>query len=156
MIIRKLRLQNGWSQEMVAEMSGLSVRTVQRIEQGKKSSMESLRSLAAVFEIDIVNLTEGSHMTGVKENISAEEERVIKQVKEIKGFYTHLIQFVVIVSALAFINYKTMPNYYWVIWVMIGWGAGILANAFTAFELINLFGVKWKKKEVEKRLGRKL
>ena len=34
MIVRKLRLQRGWSQEQLAEMSGLSTRTIQRIERG--------------------------------------------------------------------------------------------------------------------------
>ena len=32
MLIQKLRLQRGWSQEQLAELSGLSVRTIQRIE----------------------------------------------------------------------------------------------------------------------------
>ncbi len=37
-------------------MSGLSLRTIQRIESGNKASLESLKSLAAVFEIDISTL----------------------------------------------------------------------------------------------------
>ncbi|CAM4169684.1 XRE family transcriptional regulator [Vibrio agarivorans] len=35
MIIRKLRLKRGWTQEQLAELSGLSIRTVQRIERGQ-------------------------------------------------------------------------------------------------------------------------
>jgi len=34
MLVRKLRLQRGWSQEHLAELVGVSVRTVQRIERG--------------------------------------------------------------------------------------------------------------------------
>ncbi|WP_428831123.1 helix-turn-helix domain-containing protein, partial [Campylobacter coli] len=30
MIVRKLRLQRGWSQDQLATMTGLSVRTIQR------------------------------------------------------------------------------------------------------------------------------
>ncbi len=56
MIIRKLRLQKGWSQEQLSQLSGLSVRTIQRIEQGQKPGLESLKSLAAVFEIDVSDL----------------------------------------------------------------------------------------------------
>ncbi len=58
MIIKKLRLQNHWSQEQLAQFSGLSSRTIQRIESGNQASIESLKSLAAVFEIDISKLTE--------------------------------------------------------------------------------------------------
>src|SRR5690348_13551302 len=52
MLIQKLRLQRGWSQEQLAELSGLSVRTIQRLERGETASVESLKSLGAVFEID--------------------------------------------------------------------------------------------------------
>lgn len=41
------------SQERVAQMSGLSLRTVQRLEAGHRVSYASLRALAATFEIDI-------------------------------------------------------------------------------------------------------
>jgi transcriptional regulator with XRE-family HTH domain len=45
MIIRKLRLQKGWSQEHLSQISGLSTRTIQRIERGHKASLEFIRML---------------------------------------------------------------------------------------------------------------
>lgn len=56
MLIQKLRLQRGWSQQQLAELSGLSTRTIQRIERGDPPSLESLKSLAAVFEVDFATL----------------------------------------------------------------------------------------------------
>ena len=44
------------SQERVAEMSGLSLRTVQRLEAGHRVSYASLRALATAFEIDVDQL----------------------------------------------------------------------------------------------------
>ena len=41
------------SQERVAEMSGLSLRTVQRLETGHRVSYASLRALAAAFNTDV-------------------------------------------------------------------------------------------------------
>jgi Predicted transcription factor, homolog of eukaryotic MBF1 len=35
MIVRKLRLQRGWSQDQLAQLSDLSIRTIQRIERGQ-------------------------------------------------------------------------------------------------------------------------
>ncbi len=58
MILKRLRLKRHWSQEQLAQFSGLSSRTIQRIESGNQASIESLKSLAAVFEIDISKLTE--------------------------------------------------------------------------------------------------
>ena len=58
MIVRKLRLKHKWSQEQLAELCGLSIRTIQRVESGNEASLETLRSLASVFEVDISTFTE--------------------------------------------------------------------------------------------------
>ena len=50
--IKKLRMEKNWSQEQLSEKSGLSLRTIQRIESGNNVSMESIRVLAAAFEVD--------------------------------------------------------------------------------------------------------
>ena len=57
MIIKKLRERKNWTQEQLAVMSGLNVRTIQRVENGQNASLETLKSLAAVFEVDIATLT---------------------------------------------------------------------------------------------------
>ncbi len=58
MIVKKLRTDKNWTQEHLAQMSGLSVRTIQRVERGQSASMETLKSLASVFEVDLSKLTE--------------------------------------------------------------------------------------------------
>lgn len=49
--LRDLRTSRQWSQEQLAELSGLNLRTIQRLESGAKISTESLRALASVFEV---------------------------------------------------------------------------------------------------------
>ena len=61
-IIRELRLERGWSQEDLAEIAGLSTRTIQRLENGGRASLETLKCLAAVFESDISSLRENMDM----------------------------------------------------------------------------------------------
>jgi transcriptional regulator with XRE-family HTH domain len=58
-MIKKLRASKGWSQEQLAQFSGLSVRTIQRIERGHNAGLESLKCLAAVFDTDISKLQNG-------------------------------------------------------------------------------------------------
>lgn len=50
--IRELRMNKSWSQETLAERSSLSVRTVQRIENGSNASNESLKLIANALDID--------------------------------------------------------------------------------------------------------
>lgn len=49
--IKQLRADNGWSQEQLAEISGLSYRTIQRIEKDGSCSSESHRALASAFSL---------------------------------------------------------------------------------------------------------
>lgn len=58
MILKQLRLSRHLSQEQLALMSGLNVRTIQRIENGHKASIESLKCLASVLEVDISTLNQ--------------------------------------------------------------------------------------------------
>ena len=56
MILKQLRISRHLSQEQLAQMSGLNVRTIQRIENGQNASLESLKCLASALEIDIETL----------------------------------------------------------------------------------------------------
>ncbi len=157
MNIRKRRLQKGWSQEQLAQLSGLNIRTVQRIERGQKPSLESLNALAAVFEIDLSELQGEQEMNKSNQTSQiSEEERAINYVRDIKGFYSHAITYILVISLLFIINFVTDSSYIWAWWPMLGWGIGLISHGLNVFEVFNFFGPKWERKQIEKRLGRKL
>lgn len=62
MILKQLRLSRHLSQDQLAQMSGLNVRTIQRIESGHKASVESMKCIAAVFEVDVSTLDQEKFM----------------------------------------------------------------------------------------------
>jgi transcriptional regulator with XRE-family HTH domain len=150
MIVRKLRLDKGWSQEQLAAISDLSVRTIQRIERGQKPSLESLKALAAAFETDVTQLITEAGMSN--QSISVEEEKAILYVRDIKGFYTHLITYVAVVGSLFAFNLIRSPNKMWAVWPAIGWGIGVAIHALNVYEVFSLFGTGWEKRQVERRL----
>lgn len=155
MIVRKLRLKRAWSQEQLAQLSGLNIRTIQRIERGQTAGLESLKSLAAVFEVDLSDLQQETTMNNTA-TITEEEKRVIERVQDIKGFYSHAINYVVILTVLFIINFLTTPEYIWALWASLGWGIGLVSHGLSVFEVYNFFGADWEKREIEKRLGKKL
>jgi len=55
-MIKTLRSQNKISQEDLAESTGLSLRTIQRVEAGHRVSYGSLRALAKALNIDVDEL----------------------------------------------------------------------------------------------------
>ncbi len=186
MLIQKLRLQRGWSQEQLAEFSGLSTRTIQRIERGQKPSLESLKSLASVFEIDFSTFNPDPAMdtlnpsatspaitsTGIpnidisgmasatqhtlSKGVSAEELWAFARVRKIKGFWMHALVYVLVISVLAAWNLYATPGRLWFLFTALGWGGGLLAHAVSVFLAQRLFSADWEKRQVEKILKRPL
>jgi transcriptional regulator with XRE-family HTH domain len=56
MVIKNLRQIKHLSQEELAQLSGLSLRTIQRVESGQRVSYTSLRALATVFDFNVDTL----------------------------------------------------------------------------------------------------
>lgn len=157
MSVQKLRLKHGWSQQQLADASGLSVRTVQRIEAGEPASTESLKSLAAVFEVDFSTLNPEPTMNTTTLNpIEQQEKDVFDQVRKLRGFYLHLMKYIIVNLGLLAINLIASPHTLWFQWVVLGWGLGLLSHAFRVFRPAWVLGPDWERREVEKRLGRPL
>ena len=156
MQIQKFRLQRGWSQEQLAEVSGLSVRTIQRIESGQTPSLETLNSLAAVFDVDLSQLKENDMDTPINRDFRSEEALALAHVRRLRGFYMHLAQYVLVIGGLTVINLLLVPHYFWVLWVAGGWGVGLLIHGLRVFDRIPFLNGQWERREVEKYLGRQL
>lgn len=157
MLVQKLRLQRGWSQQQLAQASGLSTRTVQRIEAGYPASTESLKSLAAVFEIDFSTLNpEPSMNPPVSSPSEQQEQAAFQHVRNLRRFYIHLFRYIVVTLILLAVNLIFTPQRLWIFWVMGGWGLGIFLHAFRVFGPSWFLGPQWERQQVERRLGRPL
>lgn len=155
MIIRKLRLDRGYSQEQLSMMSDVSVRTIQRIERGAQASPETLKSLAAALDVDFGELRKEQPMpASTLPELTQDERDAMEYVRDIRGFYTHLIQYGVVMVLLIGINLWTSPGFFWAIFPAIGWGIGVAVHGLSVFEVINLFGGDWEKRQIAKRLRR--
>ena len=157
MLVQKLRLRRGWSQEQLAHLSGLSVRTIQRIENGQSASTETLKSLASVFEMDFNELRD-TPMSSIDQapGLTQDEELALTQVRAIKSFYLRLVQYAVVIAVLAAINLTTNPHYYWFLWVALLWGLALVFRGLRVFDRVPFLNARWERREVERRLGRQL
>ncbi|QUD86321.1 2TM domain-containing protein [Phenylobacterium montanum] len=156
MLIQKMRLQRGWSQEQLAEVSGLSVRTIQRLERGQPGSLESLKALAAVFDTDLESLKETAVDEPQLSKIRPDEALALAHVRKLKGFYMHLMQYLIVIPLLAGFNLYSSPHYWWFVWPALGWGLGVAAHGFSVFGAVPFLDGAWEKRQVEKYLGREL
>lgn len=56
--VRRMRTDRAWSQEQLAEITDVSLRTIQRVEADGSASRETKMALAAAFKIDVRDLSE--------------------------------------------------------------------------------------------------
>lgn len=75
-------------------------------------------------------------------------KRAKEQVECIKSFYTHAIIYVIVMSALVYLNYRT-TSFLWVVFPAVGWGIGLLSHGFRAFGHNLIFGKNWEERKIK-------
>ena len=157
MSIQQLRMDKGWSQEELAMHSGLSVRTIQRIETGSRASLESLKCLAAVFETTVSNLVQESAMTNSESSdqqyLEHAEKEAIAYVQNLKGFHIHWITYIVVMIGLYFLNINTSPDNLWFITVGLIWAGALVLHAIILFGMFSMFGGDWEQRQFKKYMN---
>ena len=78
-------------------------------------------------------------------------EVATKRVRAKKGFYSHLTAYIIVNLMLVAIWYFTGAGYFWPMWVMLGWGIGLIFNAVSAF---SKYDASWETREIEKEVER--
>lgn len=162
MSIHEHRISRGWTQEQLAQHSGLSVRTIQRIENGHAATLESLKCLAAVFETQVSKLMQEQKLTDSKKlpkepdftrsELDRREKEAIEYVQNLKGFYVHCILFAAIMPCLYLLNLFVSPDELWVLLVAVAWLFGLGLHAVIMFSMFGLFGGAWEQRQFRRRM----
>ena len=125
-------------------MTGLSIRTIQRIERDQKAGLESLKALSAVFDVEISELQrETVDAVGI---IAAEDDDQLRKeayVEGVKGIYK--LAGLALFSLISTFVFVTNDATDWgVIGIMaVSWAVIIGVYALNTFDF---FGDEWKRK----------
>jgi transcriptional regulator with XRE-family HTH domain len=124
--IRRWREERHWSQEHLAELAGVGLRTVQRIENGEAASQDSLTALAAAFNVDAMALTIDPEAEAA--GIIREKNAKVRAALRL-SFWIHLAGFGAGMIVFAAIS---IGMGWWVMkWPMLWWTVGLAAHAAT-------------------------
>ena len=78
-----------------------------------------------------------------------------EQVAEIKKFYGSLMSYVLVIGALAALNYYTNNfRYPWFLWAALGWGVGLLFQAAKAFNWNPIVSKDWENRKIKEFMER--
>lgn len=82
-------------------------------------------------------------------------ERAKKRVAELKKFYSGLISYVVVIAALATVNYYADQwKYPWFLWAAFGWGIGIIFQAIKLFAKNPFLNKDWEKRKIKEYMDK--
>ena len=73
--------------------------------------------------------------------------RAKEKVEKIKGFYSNLISYLIVLPVLAYVNYRT-TDFPWVIFPALGWGFGVVAHGLEAYGYNPIMGKSWEERKV--------
>lgn len=89
--IKRWREERMWSQEHLADLAGIGLRTIQRVENGENASHESVMALAAAFNVDVTVLMMDPDAEAAKDAQKTVEE---KTAGVRLSFWIHLASYV--------------------------------------------------------------
>ncbi|WP_270336732.1 helix-turn-helix domain-containing protein [Streptococcus infantarius] len=140
-LIASLRKSKGWTQEILAEKSGISLRTIQRLESGQDVSLDTLRLIAEALEVSVNELFVTFEDDTNKDKIERYSREIEEQRNHRKAdnqlFQVGKIFALILIVSLAFIVSLLPESFQGIaglIWV------GIL---FSSFSIIRYIKYSW-------------
>ncbi len=83
--VKLYRQLRQWSQEQLADISGLSARTIQRVERGDPSDLDTRRAIARAFEFEDIDVLNKPFNIPTAEELAAEKEKFEREHVTLKA-----------------------------------------------------------------------
>jgi len=139
--IKRWREERHWSQEHLADLAGVGLRTVQRVENGEPASQETLKALAAAYNVDVFALSvdQEAQAAQIVQRRNAETRAALRL-----SFWIHLAGYVVGAVVFTGISLGIGGDRFVMLWPLIWWTVGLTAHGATVsiVELVTRYNQK--------------
>ena len=82
-------------------------------------------------------------------NTEGKYQKAKERVEKLRGFYIHLVVYVVVNAFLFLLNITMSPDVLWFYWPLLGWGIALVLHAISVFWGVDRpFGADWEEKKV--------
>ena len=126
--IKRWREERHWSQEHLADLAGVGLRTIQRLEKGEQGSQDTLKALAAAYNVDVSALSVDPSV----EATEIAEQQILKTTSALRlSLWIHLASYVLGVVVFVGISLGVGGETFAMKWPLIWWTAAAVAHAVT-------------------------
>ncbi|UXN32442.1 helix-turn-helix domain-containing protein [Glutamicibacter sp. M10] len=139
--VAELRRTKGWTQERLAKESGITVRTIQRLEAGNDASLESISLVARALDVQVGELFQSVQTPNFSQAVEGLESRTrIEQERRdsITQGIMMIFRGVGLLVTFGTVILGTAGGVGWYVWLIIPiyWGAGkVLLDALMRLSL---------------------
>ena len=136
--------------QIVKKSSGVGLTNIMQRYDLLTNKKININKEAHRFAVSIPMLTKQINIMEIKPYYTEQDAyyKAKKHVEEIKGFYSNLLSYCVVIPFLIFINYRTSWNFQWFWFPMLGWGMGLIFHAFGVFG----YGKSWEERKIQEIL----
>ena len=175
----QLLLENSIKHNVVSEGNPLTVKIEEKegylivtnnfnpksvLEKGTKVGLQNIVDRYHLLTLKKVEITKTSESFTVKLPLLTQKTRImrttethqnnkyiraVERVEEIKGFYSSLIAYCIVIPFLIYINLNYVPQFHWFWFPMIGWGIGLIFSGFKAFAYNPFLGKNWEERKIQ-------
>lgn len=128
--IKRWREERHWSQEHLADLAGVGLRTVQRIENGEAASQDSLKALAAAYGVDVLALAVDQEQQAAQ-IVRSKNQRGRDALR--LSFLIHLAGYAIGMVVFVAISLTSGGEGFVMLAPMLWWTVGLVAHAATVF-----------------------
>lgn len=136
--------------QVVKKSSGVGLRNIQQRYQLLTDRQVRIEKTNQQFSVFLPILTKQVSNTMITQETYIKDKRYQKakeKVEAIKGFYGNLIAYLIVIPALAWLNYQT-TSFPWVVFPMLGWGLGVLLHGMEVYGYNPLWGKRWEERKL--------
>ena len=138
------------AKQIVKKSSGVGLNNIMQRYDLLTNKKININKEANRFTVAIPMLTKQIYNMETNYNYNEQDAyyKAKKRVEELKGFYSNLLSYCLVIPFLVFINYRTSWNFQWFWFPMLGWGMGLIFHAFGVFG----YGKSWEERKIQEIL----
>ena len=135
--------------EVLKKSSGVGLANIKQRYSLLSNKAVNINKTASHFSVAIPMLTKQISIMKTQESYIEDKRylRAKEKVEKIKGFYSNLISYLIVIPVLAYVNFRT-TDFPWVIFPALGWGFGVVVHGMEAYGYNPFMGKNWEERKI--------
>ena len=135
--------------EVLKKSSGVGLANIKQRYSLLSNKVVNIKKTASHFSVAIPMLTKQISVMKTQESYIEDKRylRAKEKVEKIKGFYSNLTSYLIVLPILVYVNFRT-SDFPWVIFPALGWGFGVVVHGMEAYGYNPFMGKNWEERKI--------